>query len=30
MAVAINRGSYARAFDLGTGNGWKVALGLVV
>lgn len=29
MAIAINRGSYARAFDLGTGNGWKVSLGRV-
>lgn len=26
MAVAINRGSYARAFDLGTGSSWEVTL----
>lgn len=26
MAVAINRGNYARAFGLRTGNGWKVSL----
>lgn len=26
MAVAINRGSYARAFDLGTGSSWEVSL----
>ena len=30
MAVAINRGSYARAFDLRTGSGWKVSLAPVV
>lgn len=26
VAVAINRGSYARAFDIGTGNSWKISL----
>lgn len=29
MAVAINRGSYARAFSLGTGSGWSVELSAV-
>lgn len=26
MAVAINRGSYARAFSLGTGPSWKISI----
>ncbi|WP_241153025.1 SAM hydrolase/SAM-dependent halogenase family protein [Neoactinobaculum massilliense] len=26
MAVAINRGSYARAFDISTGPNWKISL----
>jgi S-adenosylmethionine hydrolase len=26
MAIAINRGHYARAFSLGTGASWRVAL----
>lgn len=26
MAIAINRGSYARAFSIGTGNDWKITI----
>lgn len=26
MAIAINRGHYARAFSLGTGTSWRVTL----
>ncbi len=26
MAVAINQGSFARAYNIGTGNGWKIRI----
>mgnify|MGYP006388213155 FL=1 len=25
MAVAINQGSFARAYNIGTGNSWKIS-----
>lgn len=27
IAVAINQGSFARAYNIGTGNGWRILLG---
>ena len=26
MAVAINQGSFARAYNIGTGNKWKIRI----
>ena len=26
MAVAINQGSFARAYNIGTGNSWKISI----
>jgi S-adenosylmethionine hydrolase len=26
MAVAINQGSFAKAYNIGTGNSWKITI----